>query len=76
MLIGQQPAGRSRKRYSVYRKATDMPLVVYATAKECAAAMGMSLNSFYRALAREREGKIHPRRWEIYEDEVEETHED
>lgn len=57
------------KMYSVYDKKTDMPVIVYATAKECAEAMGVCLCSFYRYLTRLREGKIHTRKWDIYEDE-------
>ena len=60
------------KRYSVYHKGTDMPLVIYATAKECAEAMGIRLNSFYRYIVRMRGGKIQLRKWAVYEDESEE----
>ena len=55
--------------YSVYH-ATDRPLIIYATAKECAEAMGITLNSFYRCVMRMREGKIKMRKWTVYEDEV------
>ena len=60
------------KRYSVYHTKTEMPLVIYGTAKECAEAMGVTLNSFYRYIMRIREGKIKIRKWLVYEDEVEE----
>lgn len=60
-----------RKKYSVYHKKTDQPLIVYASSKECAKAMGIVLNSFYRYISRMREGKINLRKWSIYEDEVE-----
>lgn len=60
------------KRYSVYHKKTDMPLILYATAKECAEAMGIKRNSFYRYICRMRGGKINLRKWLVYEDEVEE----
>ena len=59
------------KRYSVYHKKTDMPLLLYATSGECAKAMGIKKNSFYRYVMRERQGKIKMRKWAVYEDEVE-----
>lgn len=62
-------AGKRVKMYSVY-DATDRPLIVYATAKECAAAMGITVNSFYHYIERVRHGKIKARKWSIYEDEV------
>ena len=45
-----------------------MPLIIYATSKECAKAMGICQNSFYRYVCRMRGGKIQLRRWEVYED--------
>lgn len=54
--------------YSVYHKKTDQPLIVYATSKECAKAMGIRLNSFYRYICRMRGGKIQLRKWAVYED--------
>ena len=59
-----------RKRYSVYHRKTDEPLVIYGTSKECAKAMGIRLNSFYRYIVRMRQGKIQLRKWLVYEDEV------
>lgn len=59
-----------RKRYSVYYKKTDEPLFIYGTSKECAKAMGIRLNSFYRYIVRMRQGKIKLRKWLVYEDEV------
>lgn len=61
----------SRNRYSVYHKDTDLPLILYATARECAKAMGIKVNSFYRYIVRMRGGKIRLRKWAVYEDEVE-----
>lgn len=63
------------KRYSVYHIKTEMPLIIYGTANECAEAMGVTLNSFYRYLMRIRQGKIQVRKWQIYEDEVDELEE-
>ena len=64
---------RCRNRYSVYHKKTDQPLVLYGTSKECAKAMGISINSFYRYICRMRGGKIKLRKWAVYEDEVEDV---
>jgi hypothetical protein len=43
--------------YSVYDNATDMPIIIDGTAKECAAAMGVRLQSFYRTVTRQKNGK-------------------
>ena len=67
---------RCQKRYSVYDSKTEMPLIIYGTSKECAKAMGVTLNSFYRYLIRVREGKIKLHKWLVYEDEVEELEEE
>ena len=56
------------KRYSVYRKDTDMPVVVYGTAQECASALGVKLNTFYHYVYHRRNLK----KYEIFEDELEE----
>ena len=64
-----------RKRYSVYHRKTEQPLVIYGTSKECAKAMGIKVNSFYRYIVRMRQGKIQLRKWLVYEDEVEEEDE-
>ena len=62
---------RNTKRYSVYYSKTDRPLIIYANARECAAAMGISLNSFYRNVMRLRQGMLKYHKWDIYEDETE-----
>ena len=64
------------KRYSVYHIKTEMPLIIYGTAKECAEAMGVTKNSFFRYIMRIRDGKIQVRKWLIYEDEVDELEEE
>lgn len=63
---------RNIRKYSVYYNKTDMPLIIYATAHECAAAMGISQNSFYRNVMRLRSGKLKYHKWDIYEDEPDE----
>lgn len=57
------------KRYSVYDAKTELPVLIYAGSKECAKAMGIKLNSFYRYICRMRGGKIELRKWLVYEDE-------
>lgn len=60
------------KRYSVYYGKTEMPLILYANAKECAEAMGITVKSFYRYICFMRQGKIKLRKWQVYEDDLEE----
>lgn len=35
-------------RYTVYNNKTDFPVIVYGTSEECAKAMGITLNTFYK----------------------------
>ena len=44
-------------RYSVYRNNDDMPIIIDGTAKECAAAMGVDIKSFYRTVSRSYKGR-------------------
>ena len=60
----------SAKRYSVYHVKTDVPLILYATSKECAKAMGIELNTFYRYIVWMRAGKTRRYKWNVYEDEM------
>lgn len=60
--------GNHVRMYSVYSKKTDQPLIIYATSKDCAKAMGIKVNSFYRYICRMRGGKIELRKWVVYED--------
>lgn len=64
-------AGICKHRYSVYHKDSELPLILYGTSTECAEAMGVSRNTFYRYLVRMRQGKIKLRKWLVFEDEVE-----
>ena len=57
------------KKYSVYDAKDDQPIIIYARSKDCAKAMGITLNSFYGYIARERSGKVKHEKWAIYEDE-------
>lgn len=61
----------SRKRFSVYRVADDMPIILYATARDCAAALGIKYESFRILVHRIRRGKHRPRKYTVYEDEME-----
>lgn len=58
----------SRKRYSVYRVADDMPIILYATARECAAALGIKYRSFLMRTHRGRYQKHRARKYAVYED--------
>lgn len=66
---------RVLKRYSVYHKETDEPLIIYGTGAECAQAMGIKVNSFYRYLVRMRQGVIKLKKWAVYEDEIDDLEE-
>lgn len=62
--------GRKKsKMYSVYNAKTDLPVIIYADSDECAKALGITRNSFYRYICRMRGGKIKLRKWLVYEDE-------
>lgn len=50
-------AGRQFCMYSIYDNRTDFPLVIDATAEECAATLKRSVNSFYCLVNRVRKGK-------------------
>ena len=64
-----------RRRYSVYRKGTDEPIVINGTSEQCAAAMSITTNSFYRYLVRSEHG-IKGRKYEIFVDDPDEELED
>jgi hypothetical protein len=55
--------------FSVYRASDDMPVIIYATAKKCADAMGISVGSFYKYLMFDRKGLYRSKKWLIFEDE-------
>ena len=64
--------GRCYKRYSVYHRDNEMPLIIFATASECAAALGCDVRTFYAYLSRFNAGKPYPKNYLIYEDELDE----
>ena len=56
------------RRYSVYHAKTDVPVMIYGTAQECADAMGISRQTFYKHVQRMHGGKITSSKWAVYED--------
>lgn len=58
------------KRYSVYLREDDTPVIIFATAEECAAAMGCTVGTFHCYLSRQKKGLMYPKKYAIYEDEV------
>lgn len=63
------------RRYSVYRVRDEMPIIIYGTAKECAAALGIRMDSFFRQVSRSKEKKTNHGRYVVYEDQVEDLEE-
>lgn len=53
-----------KNRYSVYERGTDHPIVIWGSATECATALKMSRDSFYRQVVRTKRGTP-PRKYEI-----------
>lgn len=57
-------------RYSVYLRATDMPVCISGTARECAAAMKITLGSLHTIYTKLRNGnRRRTSKWEIFKDE-------
>lgn len=63
---------RCYKRYSVYHRIGEMPLIIFATAHECAEAMGCNIHTFFSYLSRFNKGRPYPKNYLIYEDEIDE----
>ena len=62
--------------YTVYDRRTDMPVIIGGTARECAAAMGISLGSFYTIYTKSKNGSAQATlKWEIFRDEPDEEEE-
>ena len=75
----RMPTGRPRGRpkgslsprafYTVYNRKTDFPVMIGGTAKECAAAMGITIGSFYTIYTKTQKGNRNSgQRWEIFHD--------
>ena len=62
----------ARNYYSVYEAGTDRPICIHGTAAECAAALGISQDSFYNYINRIRRG-LAPKKIEIYQDEEDDS---
>lgn len=69
----KRPRGNSFN-YTVYDNKTDFPIIVGGSAKECAAAMGITVESFYCAVDRCRKGLN--KRWTILSEWEDEEQED
>ena len=54
---------RKLKRYTVYNNKTDFPVIVNGTHRECAEAMGISLDTFYKYTSTRKTTK-----WTVMED--------
>ena len=67
-----RPKGRlstKHVRYTVYRCSTDLPVIIGGTARECAAAMGITKGSFHTIYSKLKHGrKQATRKWEIFRD--------
>lgn len=59
------------KHYSVYKRKTDEPVVIYGTARECIKVMGVTMTTFYIYVTRTNKG-IKKRKYDIYVDDPEE----
>lgn len=63
--------------YSVYSRRDDMPIIIHGTSRECAEALGITVNAFYRMVSRTRNRKPDAsRRYFVYIDDDEEDDED
>ena len=55
--------------YTVYNRRTDFPVIIGGTARECAAAMKISLGRFHTIYTKLKNGhKRATRKWEIFRD--------
>ncbi len=55
------------KRYSVYNRHTGLPIYIFGTAPQCAAAMGVTLGSFFSLMSKSR---LRPsKKYEFFDDE-------
>lgn len=62
---------RPFKYYSVYRRKTDMPVIIHATSRECLEVMGVSPATFYCYVTHTRNG-TRKCKYEIFVDEEDE----
>lgn len=62
--------GISYRRYSVYRRSDEMPIIIFATAEKCAEAIGCTVATFRSYLSRQQKGYAYPKSILIYQDQV------
>jgi hypothetical protein len=62
---------KNTKMYSVYQVKDEMPVILYASATDCAKALGITRASFYRKITWLKEGKIKPMDYLMFENERE-----
>lgn len=65
-------SGAPYKRYSVYDRRTDMPVVIFGTSRECMDALRVTAETFYTYVTRSNNG-VRNRKYDIYVDELEEA---
>lgn len=58
------------RRYSVYRRSDEMPIIIFATAEKCAEAIGCKVDTFRSYLSRQKKGYAYPKNILIYQDQV------
>ena len=56
------------KRYSVYERGTDRPIIINGTGPQCAAALGLKINAFWQTASMQRRG-LRLGKFEIFDDE-------
>lgn len=67
---------KNHTTYTVYDRRTDMPVIIGGTARQCAAAMGISLGSFFTIYTKLKNGSNKAtQKWEIFKDEPDEEEE-
>lgn len=81
--MARRPTGRPRgrpkgrlssnpTRYTVYNRRTDLPVIIGGTARQCAAAMGITYGSFHTTYTKLKNGhKKASRKCEIFRDDPE-----
>ena len=65
---------RPYRYYSVYNRKTNMPVFIHGTTSECCASMGVTVNTFYHYVHRNKTGKWYCK-YEIFVEDREEDDE-
>ena len=67
-------AGKFPYHYSVYESGTDRPICIHGTAVECAAALGVAVETFRTYIAKKRKNHPQAPEWfQIYFDEEDDS---